>query len=103
MDKKQEELQEQVKTVSLEDIISCRIYPNPVISVMNLEYELKTDANVSFELYSIDGMPVKKIKTQKKTVGIYYETIDCSGLYPKNYVLRVTANGMSVNEVIIKK
>ncbi|SBV90567.1 conserved hypothetical protein [uncultured Dysgonomonas sp.] len=59
--------------------------------------------NVSFELYSIEGLPVKKIKTQKKTVGSYYETIDCSGLFPKNYVLRITANGLILNEVVIKK
>jgi hypothetical protein len=103
MDKKQEELQEQAKTVSLEDIMSCKIYPNPVISILNLEYELKQEAKVAFELYSIEGMPIKKIKAQKKAVGSYYETIDCSGLFPRNYVLRITANGMVVNEVMIKK
>ena len=103
MDKKQEELQEQAKTVSLEDIMSCKIYPNPVISILNLEYELKQEAKVAFELYLIDGMPIKKIKAQKKAVGSYYETIDCTGLYPRNYVLRIVANGVFVNEVIIKK
>ncbi|NDV97567.1 T9SS C-terminal target domain-containing protein, partial [Dysgonomonas sp. 521] len=91
------------KTVSLEDIMTCKIYPNPVESIMNLEYELKEDAKVSFDLYSLDGMPVKKIAAKNKTKGIYYETLDCTGLYPKNYVLRITANGVFVNEIIIKK
>ncbi|MDR2950602.1 MAG: T9SS C-terminal target domain-containing protein [Prevotella sp.] len=50
---------EQSKTVMLEDIMSCKMYPNPVESYLNLEYELKEDAKVSFELYSLDGMPVK--------------------------------------------
>lgn len=103
MDKMQKELREQSKIVSLEDIMICKVYPNPVVSVMNLEYELKTDANVSFELYSIDGMPVMKIRSQKKSAGNYSETIDCSGLFPKNYVLRITANGVVLNEIIIKK
>jgi hypothetical protein len=94
---------EQAKTVSLEDIMSCKIYPNPVISILNLEYELKQEAKVAFELYSIDGMPIKKIKAQKKAVGSYYEAIDCSGLFPRNYVLRIIANEVFVNEVIIKK
>ena len=93
----------QVKTVTLKDIMACRIYPNPVVSVMNIEYELKEDAKVSFELYSIEGLPVKKIAAKNKIAGTYYETVDCSNLHPKNYVLRITANGAFVNEVIIKK
>jgi hypothetical protein len=91
------------KTVTLEDIMTCKMYPNPVISVLNLEYELKQDAKVSFELYSIEGLPVKKIAAKSKTAGNYYETVDCSGLHPKNYVLRITANGLFVNEIVIKK
>jgi hypothetical protein len=60
-------------------------------------------AKVSFDLYSIEGLPVKKITAKSKTAGTYYKTIDCSFLHPKNYVLRITANGVFVNEVIIKK
>ncbi|HMM04997.1 MULTISPECIES: T9SS type A sorting domain-containing protein [unclassified Dysgonomonas] len=91
------------KTVMLQDIMVCKIYPNPIVSVMNIEYELKQDARVSFELYSIEGLPVKKIAAESKTAGTYYETVDCSNLSPKNYVLRIIANGIFVNEVIIKK
>jgi hypothetical protein len=79
------------------------MYPNPVESFLNLEYELKEDAKVSFELYSLDGMPVRKIAQKAKSKGIYYETLDCSNLSPKNYVLRITANNLFVNEIIIKK
>jgi hypothetical protein len=91
------------KTITLEDLMTCKVYPNPVISQMNLAYDLKQDAKVSFELYSIEGLPVKRIKAQQKSKGIYTETIDCSGLRPNNYVLRITANGLFVNEIIIKK
>jgi hypothetical protein len=90
-------------TVALEDIMTCKMYPNPVTSILNLEYELKQDVKVAFELYSIEGLPVKKMKMQGKTAGNYYETIDCSNLHPKNYVLRITANNLFVNEIIIKK
>jgi hypothetical protein len=88
------------KTVTLEDIMTCKIYPNPVVSVMNIEYELKQDAKVSFELYSIEGLPVKKIQAKSQKAGMYYESVDCSSLHPKNYVLRITSDGMFVNEVI---
>jgi hypothetical protein len=92
-----------IKTVSLEDMLVCKIYPNPVESHLNLEYELKQDAKVSFDLYSIEGLPVKRIKTQNRTAGTYYETLDCSSLRPNNYVLRITANSLYVNEIVIKK
>lgn len=91
------------KTVTLEDIMSCKIYPNPVESYMTLEYELKEDAKVSFELYSIEGLPVKRIKAQDRVKGVYTETLDCTGLYPKNYVLRISANNLHHNQIIIKK
>lgn len=103
MDKEDAIEDKTTKTVTLMDIMSCKIYPNPVESIMNLEYELKEDAKVAFELYSLDGMPVKKIAPRSKSKGMYYETLDCSTLYPKNYVLRITANGTFVNQIIIKK
>lgn len=93
----------QAKTVMLEDILTCRMYPNPVESVLNLKYELKADAKVSFELYSLEGMPIKKIVSKSKAKGIYYDTLDCSTLAPKNYVLRIITNGVFINEIIIKK
>jgi len=91
------------KTVTLDDIMTCRIYPNPVVSHMNLEYELKEDAKVSFELYSMEGMPVKKINMKSRTKGMYNETIECSALKSRNYVLRIIADNVFVNEVVLKK
>jgi hypothetical protein len=91
------------KIVALEDIMTCRMYPNPVTSILNLEYELKQDAKVSFDLYSIEGLLVKKIQAKPQKAGIYYESVDCSSLHTKNYVLRIIANDLFVNEVIIKK
>jgi len=90
-------------TITLEDVMTCKIYPNPVESVLNLEYDLKEDAKVSVELYSIEGMPVKKISLKSRIKGIYNESIDCSNLQTKNYVLRIIANDKFVNEIIIKK
>jgi hypothetical protein len=91
------------KTVTLEDVMTCKIYPNPVESQMSLEYELKQDAKVSFELYSIEGLPVKRIKAKSQSAGTYNETSDCSSLRPNNYILRITVNNVFVNEIIIKK
>jgi len=47
-------------------------------------------------------MPVKAISPKKKSKGVYYETLDCSSLHSRDYVLRITANDLFINEVIIK-
>lgn len=94
---------EDIKSVTIDDIITCKIYPNPVSSFMNLKYDLLLDADISFELYSIEGMPVKRIKNSFKKAGTYEDYIDCTSLHPKSYVLRITANGKFLNEIIIKE
>lgn len=91
------------KTVTIEDLVTCRIYPNPVKSLMNMEYELKTDADISFDLYTLEGLPVMKINRKKHATGLYQQTIDCSNLKPRSYVLKITVNNLTVNEIIIKK
>jgi hypothetical protein len=92
-----------METVALKDILNCKIYPNPVHSILNLEYELKKDARVHFQLFTIDGVPVKAISPKNRTKGTYRETLDCSSLSARNYVLRITANDLFIKEVIIKK
>jgi len=94
---------EQAKTISLEDIMDCKIYPNPFTSTLYLKYELKQDARVSFQLYTISGNLVKQTNPKQQLTGTYNEAIDCSNLQPRSYVLRITANNTFVNEVIIKK
>ena len=94
---------QQTKAANLEDILTCRIYPDPVNTLLNLEYELKADAKVSFQLFAIDGHPVKSINPRNRAKGVYSETLDCSSLHPGDYILRITANNLFMNEVIIKK
>jgi len=94
---------EHTEAVSLTDMLICKLYPNPVSSVLNMEYELKKDATVGFQLFTIDGALLKAIVPKQRKKGVYRETLDCSSLPVKSYVLRIAANGLFMNEVIIKK
>jgi hypothetical protein len=89
--------------VSIEDILTCKLYPNPVGSILNIAYELKRESQVSFQLFTIDGILLRAINRKQETKGVYRETLDCSSLPAKNYVLRIMANDFFANEVIIKK
>lgn len=95
--------EEQAKMVAIDDILICKIYPNPVETNLHLEYTMKQDAKVSFELYSIDGMLIRGIKSKQLNVGTYTNDIDCMDLTPRVYILKISANNISMKEVIIKK
>lgn len=91
------------KTVSIAGLLTCRLYPNPVATDLNIAYDVCMKANVSFSLHSIDGFPIKQIPSKVHEPGSYSLTINCSGLFPRNYILRVTANDKIANGVILKK
>lgn len=64
------------------------MYPNPVESTLYLNYKFKEDAEVFFELYSIDGNPVHTIAAKYKMSGNYSEALGCSSLQSKKiYIL----------------
>ncbi|MCC8147195.1 MAG: T9SS type A sorting domain-containing protein [Bacteroidales bacterium] len=91
------------KIIEVSDIMLCKAYPNPVESILNIEYELKEDALVSFQLISMQGNTVKEINQKSETTGLYEKQIDCSTLPSGSYVLKITANSAIFNYVIIKK
>lgn len=91
------------KIIEISDIMLCKAYPNPVESILNIEYELKEDAQVSFQLYSIEGNLVKSVPKKNRKAGVYNEWMDCANLHPRTYILRVSANNLSINQTIIKK
>jgi hypothetical protein len=91
------------KGVSIPGVLSCKLYPNPVETVLTVAYEVSMKANVSFGLYSIDGFPVEILPARPHEPGTYSLTFNCSGLFPRNYILRVTANDKVANGLVIKK
>lgn len=93
----------QSKNVNIKNILYCKIFPNPVISILNLDYEIMEDANISFKLYSIQGVEIKSTKAKFQKLGKYTEMIDCSSLYPNSYILKISANNQTINQIIIKK
>lgn len=89
-------------SIEIEQIISCEIYPNPVVDNLILKYELFQDTDISFQLYSITGNLVRLIEKKKQIKGDYLENIDCSSLYPSQYILRIKSNNKFINHIIIK-
>lgn len=92
-----------INTVTIDNIMACKIFPNPVESFMTIEYELKHEAQISFKLFRITGEPIKNAYKNRQSIGSYKEYIDCSNLPHGNYILNINANGQYVNFIIVKK
>lgn len=83
--------------------LSCNIYPNPIESLLTIEYILNKAAAVNIYLYGIDGKVYKQVFREKQTDDIYIETIDCTDLRAGNYLLKIIAEDKIKNVKIIKK
>lgn len=83
--------------------LSYNFYPNPVESLLMLEYYLENATSVSVTMYSMDGKLIKSISMQKLDKGLHVETIDCTSLSKGIYILKLQIGQESVNEKIIKR
>jgi len=77
------------------DIRNLRYYPNPVVSLLNVEF---SDTIQGVQLYNMLGQMVYSKVTDDAKV-----SIDMSGMPAGNYILQVTANGITKNVKVIKK
>lgn len=76
--------------------------PNPVKTILDIEYHLEEAAEVGITLHSSTGL-IKSIPIAMKSEGLYTESINMSGLYPGTYILRFLVRDEVVSNVIIKK
>ncbi|MEG0916537.1 MAG: T9SS type A sorting domain-containing protein [Myroides sp.] len=77
------------------DFSSFKIYPNPTIDVLQIDYDVNKFQIKKLQLFSTDG---KKLKEISKT-----STLDISFLNAGNYILKIETSKGSFSKLIIKK
>ncbi len=83
-------------------INSARIYPNPISSNTNIDFDLKTDENVSIDLFDIQGKLIKSIlPLEKRLAGSHRENIDCSDIVAGTYFCNIKMGETIVNEKVV--
>lgn len=78
-------------------------FPNPMVSNLNIEYNLYDHATVNISLLKTDGILIKALPPAKRTPGLYEEIIDCSSLPAGSYVLLIRVNEYTRSHVLIKR
>ena len=69
------------------------VYPNPVVNIVNVEYQIKSVATVKFEIYSMTGAKVIALTACTKPIGEFTEMLSVGTLLPGMYVLNITVDG----------
>jgi hypothetical protein len=77
------------------DTVSFKAYPNPVKDVLNLSYSTEIS---SVEVYNMLGQ-----KVLTKTLNVAQGQIDMSNLNTGNYIVKVTADGLTKTIKVVKQ
>lgn len=83
--------------------LSYNFYPNPVETVLTVEYFMEQASAVTVSLYASDGRSVKSVSIPSRIGGLYSEAIDCSGLTKGIYILKIQVGSTVVTDKVIKK
>jgi hypothetical protein len=81
--------------------ISILTYPNPVTSELRITIPANwQNKKVSYELFNVSGQSARKIQT---TASSQTETVDVNNMAPGFYIVRVTCDGLTAQQKIVKK
>ena len=71
------------------------IFPNPVNTQFNVQFNLKEAAEVSIELFTLHGDKVSMLSTEKMKAGFVQKAFAASSFAPGLYLVKTTINGNS--------
>jgi hypothetical protein len=79
------------------------IYPNPVTSIANISFQMKSPGEVSINIYNINGMLIKEHRAGTLQTGSQTLSLDLSDLISGAYVVMVsTGNEAFSNKFIVR-
>lgn len=80
-----------VKTIEQESF-NLASFPNPAETQTTIEYTLKSDNNVSMQVYDLSGRLITTLVNEKQTAGTYEVSYDVSELRAGLYFVRFSTN-----------
>ncbi len=82
---------------------SYNFYPNPVETILTVEYYLEKPSSVTISLYNLDGRLIKTLVKPASASGVYTEQIDCSSLAKGPYIISIGTGYKVYSDKVIKK
>lgn len=89
------------------NLLTVKVYPNPVVNNLNVMYNLSYNTNITLELYNLNGQIIKVLlQNEFKNAGVYHEYWSLKGLNNQNiingvYILKMKTSRDTVFKKII--
>ena len=77
--------------------------PNPVVDNMTVSFSLEEDAVVGIAVHAADGLPVRTLSLGRLNTGFHDVTVSMKGCMQGVYTLYVSADGETLQTVVIKQ
>jgi len=83
-------------SASMNENSLVKIFPNPVTSTTNFEFNLKANSNVVIEVYNLSGQIVKSVNVMSCQAGMNTVLFDATTLSKGNYIVRMKAGKQNI-------
>jgi len=84
-------------------ILTYNYYPNPVLSILTLEYSLEESAIIDISIYDLLGRKRLSVMNNFLDKGTYSRQLNLSSLPTGSYILKFKVNNEIIDNTIIKK
>lgn len=88
-------------TVNYSNQINIDVYPNPIVDVANVSYNITSNSDVKINLYNIQGKLVKKVDLSNQTVGKHNYQFNIKGLPQGSYILNIVAGNKTNSKRVV--
>lgn len=78
-----------------------KLYPNPAINQITLDFELKTPEKIEFTVYNIVGAKVDVLISEESISGFYTRNVSVSHLNPGTYICKLSIGDEQYSEKLI--
>ena len=83
-------------------VLNYKVYPNPVSEQLNVEFNLLEKTNILGEIFDVTGRKVKTLFNNNYSLGTHRLDFDTSDLNGGVYFVKITLEGESFTERVIK-
>ncbi|MBQ8221784.1 MAG: T9SS type A sorting domain-containing protein [Bacteroidales bacterium] len=90
-----------VEDVTMTETFGIEIYPNPIVSEATINFNVKANANVSYQIYDLSGRMIVNNVLGTYTEGYHKATFNVDGLSSGSYIIKVQAGTESHTAKII--
>lgn len=82
--------------------INSRVWPNPFMNQINVEYNLLTDGEVEIRLISIDGKLMRVLSKENRPAGLQTQQFEVA-VTNGTYILQIISNSMKASHKVMRQ